>query len=93
MKIVCSRQTQLGRTNEQTDERTLAFLELLSEPKNKTKYLGAECLSLKNKLRMFLCFYVDATIQIRKQYEGCVDAMFTRIWHLDLMIRRRGEAC
>ena len=33
MKIVCSRQTQLGRTNEGTDERTLAFLELLSEPK------------------------------------------------------------
>ena len=29
MKIVCSRQTQLGRT----DGRTLAFLELLSEPK------------------------------------------------------------
>ena len=29
MKIVCSRQTQLGRT----DEHRLAFLELLSEPK------------------------------------------------------------
>ena len=38
MKIVCSRQVQLGRTN----ERRLAFLELLSEPKIQVVSLPGE---------------------------------------------------
>ena len=33
MKIESFRQVQTGRTNERTNERRLAFLELLSEPK------------------------------------------------------------